>query len=212
LPERVAAVIPAKQRRDHQRLAERLDEAGREIARLKAAITEAPSADHIARSEAALAGKEELPERTEPRIRQELEDAIEVHAALDAALRRSADSLLATAQPAAAALADELEGELRDGAEAVRARLAELEQELSSLGDLHSTAAWTRFLAGASGQTVSPFRAGHSAAFTETAGQIRTTAAALAFDLDRLEGRRRDAEAQAEQNAQWSAEREQATE
>jgi hypothetical protein len=126
-------------------------------------------------------------------------------------VRQSADALLAAAQPKAPQLVDELDQELRDGAEAVRARIADLTDALRELAELHAQAAWTRGLVGASGQSVSPFQAARGSVLSETLGKVGTVGQAFDFELGRLAERRRDAEARAreqeEQSAQWSAER-----
>jgi hypothetical protein len=108
LPERLWTQLPAKLRREHEQLAARVEQSGQEIAKLKRAVDEAPARDREATTEAALEGRE-LPVPTEPKLRAELDEALRIREALEAALRQSADRLLAGAEPSAEKLAGELE-------------------------------------------------------------------------------------------------------
>ena len=209
LPPRVESLLTQKQRRDHERLAERVEESGREVVRLRRAISEAPARDREAGKQAALDGKE-LPASSEPALRAELDQATRTRQVLEEALRESADRLLAAAEPKARELVDDFDREVRDGAESVRARIADLTDALRELGDLHSEASWTRALA--DGYEVHPYRGGHGY-FTETAGHVTTVGEAFTFELGRMEEHRREfqrrAKELADQNAQFDAEREQ---
>jgi hypothetical protein len=121
-------------------------------------------------------------------------EATRVREALDSALRQSADQLLAAAIPKADQVADAIERELNEGTDAVRARIADLRDAISKLGDLYGQAAWTRAVVHAEGRSVSPYRG--SGGFTETLGKLRVVEDALAFELDNLAERRRQAEAE----------------
>jgi hypothetical protein len=209
LPPRLEETLTAKQRKEHATLVERVEEAARQIAALREAIDQAPAADRQAGREAALRG-EDVPPPSEPKLRAELEEAQRVREALESALRQSADRLLQTAASKAEEVAAELESELAEATEAIRARIADLDEGLAELGELYGQAAWTRALTHASGQTVSPF--GRSSAFAETRQKVTVASQALDYELQTIEERRRDAEAQrAEQaklDAEWTAERE----
>jgi hypothetical protein len=209
LPEELAATLPAKARRDHEKLAGRADQAAREIARLRAELDGATARDREAASKAALAG-EELPEPSEPKLRAQMEEAVRVRAALDSALRTSADRILQAAAANAAEVAAGLERQLGDRAADVRARLADLREGIAELAEAYSTAGWTRALADMGDEgTMSPFQAGRSAAFTATAGEVRNAEAALEHELGAAEERRRLARDQREHqrqlDAQWAS-------
>ena len=209
LPSRLEGNLTAKQRKEHAALAERVEVAGREIARLRREIDGAAAADHAAARDAALRG-EELPPPSEERLRREFEEAQRVREALDAALRASADALLQAAAPKAGEVAAELEQEQDALVEDVRARLVDVGEALRELADLTAQAAWARGIAGASGQTVSPFRP--SASFGETLQKLVVVGQAFDFELGNLAERRRAAELQrvdqAGSRADTAAERE----
>jgi hypothetical protein len=211
LPAELAAKVPGKLRRDHEALVGRVDESSREFAALRTAIAEAPGRDHEAAAQAALEGAE-LPEPSEPKLRALLEEAERVHAALESALRTSADRLLAAAAAHADEVAGELERQLGDRVADVRARLADLQQAVAELDRLYASAAWVRWLAEADeGARVSPFRAGGSAAFTATTGELTTAEQAFTHDVDRIEERKRAAADERvrlrQVNEQWQRER-----
>ncbi|MGH3077238.1 MAG: hypothetical protein ACRDPZ_03550 [Gaiellaceae bacterium] len=210
IPDALAERLPAKLIADHKKLAGRIDEQAREVARLRQAIRDAPAADREAGKQAALAGKP-VPQSSEPRLRAELAEAERVQGALNAAIVESGDRLLKAAQPEATALADTFDRELHDGTEAVRARILDLADALRELSGLHAEAAWIRWLAGATGETVRPFQAG-SSAFKETLGHLTTVGEAFTFELNRVAEHRtefeRRAREQADQNAEFDAERE----
>jgi hypothetical protein len=204
LPERLARTLPAKQRKDHAQLLERVEQASREIARLKNAIDKAPAADRAAASDAALRG-EDLPESSEPRLRSELEQMVRAREALEDALRRSADLLLQGAAPKAEEVAGELERELGGLAEDVRARLADLTASIGELADLSAQAGWTRGLIHASGQSMSPFQGGRSPLFSSAVGEIGRVSEAFEFELGKVAERRREAAARYEEQARVRA-------
>lgn len=201
LPERLAATLPARERKQHGRLVERCELAGREVARLKNAIAEAPERDRRATSDAALAG-EELPESSEPGLRGEMEQALRTRSALEDALRRSADLLLASAAGKAEEVAAELDRELDGLAADVRARLADLGEALGELGSLTAQAGWTRGLVHATGQ-VSAFHAGHTGLFRDTLGDVSRVREAFEHELGQIEQRKRDADEERAQMAAW---------
>lgn len=197
-PARLEDVAPAKQRKDHAALADRVEQASRQIAQLRQAIDRAPADDRKAAAQAALRG-DDVPARSEPRLRAELDEATRVKAALEDALRQSADQLLAAVAPKAGEVAAQIERELDEGIEAVRARIADLRAALAELGDLTAQAAWARSVVHAQGQTVSPYR--KTAGFADTAGKVLLVEQALDYELGNLAERRRSAEAwQAEQD------------
>jgi hypothetical protein len=211
LPEALTATLPAKLRREHEKLAGRADEAAREIARRRAELDGATARDRTAASKAALEGAE-LPEPSEPKLRAQMEEAMRVRAALDSALRTSADRLLAAAAGNAAEVAAGLEQQLADRAADVRARLADTRDGVAELAELYAVAGWTRTLAEIGDDArISPFQAGRSAAFTATQGEIRTAEQALEHDLASTEERWRLARDQREHqrqlDAQWVGER-----
>jgi hypothetical protein len=211
LPPELAATLPAKQRKEHEQLLARVDEASREYARLRAELADAPTRDRKAESAAASAG-EPLPESSEHRLRGEIEQGRRFRRALDDALAASANGLLAAAAANAGAVADTLEAQLAERVDAVRARLGDLREAVAELGEAFASAGWTRALAEAGEQaTVHPFQAGRSPAFTATLGELTTVAAAFAEDVGNAEERRRlaaDERAQQRQlNAQWERER-----
>jgi hypothetical protein len=194
LPGRLEAAVSAKLVRDHAKLLERVDEAGRAYAELRSRVEATPGADRQARAQAALAGEAELPPPSQPGLRAELAEAEEVALALQDAVAASADRLLAAAWRKAPAAADELDREAREGVEAVRARLADLRDALAALSTVTAEAAWARWLAGAGGQRARPFGGGRGL-FAETEGALTMAGQAFGFELDRIEGRRREAEA-----------------
>jgi hypothetical protein len=214
LPPELVATLTAKQRKEHEQIVARVEEAGREYARLRSALADAPKRDRQAATAAALEG-DELPESSEPKLRAQIEDAKRVRAALDDALRTSADRLLAAAAAAAGGVADELEAQLGERADDVRARLADLRDGLNELGELYVDATWTRALAELGERTtISPYQAGRSPAFRATLGELTTIEQALEHDVAAAEGRRREArnwrEEQRRLNAQWERERREA--
>lgn len=214
LPEALLATLPAKVRREHEQLVGRVEEAGREFARLRALLDGATARDREAASKAALDGQE-LPEPEEPKLRAQLEEAQRVRAALDAALRTSADSLLAAAAANAEKVAAELEQQLGSRAEDVRARLADVHEAVAELAEAYAAAGWVRALAEPDErETMTPYQAGRSPVFAATRGELRTAERALDHDLGAAEERRRLAHAQREEErrreAQWSRERAQA--
>jgi hypothetical protein len=216
LPPELAATLPAKQRKDHAALVARVEQAEREIVRLRAELADAPTRDRKAESAAALAG-EPMPEPSERRLRGQIEEAQRVRRALDDALAASANGLLAAAEANAGGVADELERQLAERADDVRARLANLREGVAKLGELYSAAAWTRGLAEADARaTVHAFQSGRSPDFTATLGELTTVAAAFAEDVGRAEERRRlardEREEQRRLNAQWARERQAASE
>jgi hypothetical protein len=212
LPQALTEKLPPAQRKEHERLVGRVEEAGREIARLRREIDQAPARDRSAATEAALAG-EELPERSEPKLRAQMEEAFRVKAALDSALRTSANRLLAAAAVCADEVAGGLERQLADGAADMRARLADLRDGIRELAELYSAAGWTRALADADEQatTMRPYQAGRSAVFSATLSEIRTAEQALEHDLGAAEERRRQARGQRDHQRQveeqWAGER-----
>jgi hypothetical protein len=213
LPQELWATLPAKQRKDHEALVARVEEAGRESSRLRQKLDQAAGRDRAAASKAALAGQE-LPESSEPKLRAQIEEAQRVGVALADALRTSADRLLAAAAANADEVAGGLERQLADRAADVRARLADLREGIAELAELYTAAGWTRFLAEADEQArLSPYPARRSAMFTATLGEITTAERALEHELAAAEERRRQARDQREHqrqlDAQWAAEREQ---
>ena len=190
LASRLEETLTAKQRKEHAALVERVEQAAQEIARLRAAIDQAPGADRQAGREAALRG-EDVPPPSEPTLRAELEEAQRQRQVLEAALRESADGLLQAAAPKADEIASALEQEENEMVEEVRARLAAVGEAVRELADLTGQAAWVRWLVDASGQTASPYRSS-SGDFGETLGAVSNVEAALSFELDALAARRRD--------------------
>jgi hypothetical protein len=216
LPEELAAKMPAKVRREHEELVGRVEEAARDYGRLRAELGEAPKRDREAAAKAALAG-EPMPEPSEPKLRAPLEQAHGVRRALDDALRTSADRLLAAAARHAEQVAGELEQRLGDGAADVLARLADLRQAVSGLGELYAAAGWVRSLAEAGeGATMSPYTAGNSRAMRNVLGELRIVEAAFTEDVTNAEERRRlardEREEQRRLGEQWARERASAAE
>jgi hypothetical protein len=95
------------------------------------------------------------------------------------------------------------ERELDEGADAVRARIADLRQALAELGGLHGQASFARALEHASGQSVSAFRA--SAGLSETAGKLTVVEQAFDFELAGIAERRRQAELWRREQAEFRA-------
>jgi hypothetical protein len=190
LPEALLEKVPAKQRREHEQLRARQEAQQREHGRLRRELAEAPARDRAAAAQAARAG-EELPEPSEHRLRAEIEQAQRDRQALEDALADSANGLLAAAVPAAGGVADELEAQLAGHTDDVRARLADLDDSLTVLAELTVAAMWVRSLAGTSEATIHPYQTGRGRAFTATAGELKTVAAAFAEDVASAEERRR---------------------
>jgi hypothetical protein len=191
LPPRLEAVLPAAERKRHRELVARSEEASRRIGELRREIDQAPARDREAAAQAALAG-EAMPEPALDGLRREWEQAQAAKQALDDALRTSADALLVAAVGRADVVAAEIEQELGETTEAIRARIADLRDGLAELGSLFGEAMWTRGLVDAAGQSVRPFRAGGGREFTETLSQLRVAEQALDFELRGIEERRRD--------------------
>jgi hypothetical protein len=216
LPDELMAKVPAAERKRHEELVGRVEQASRESSRLRAELADAPRRDREAASNAALAGEEELPERSEAKLRAQIEQAGQVRAALDDALRRSANRLLAAAAANAEGVAGELEQRLADGAADVRARLADLREAVGELAELYGSAAWVRWLAAEGEGTIRPFTAGNSKAMQNVLGELRTVEAALTDDLASAEERLRVARVEREEQRrlgeQWARERQAAQE
>jgi hypothetical protein len=203
LPPELWETLPTAQRKAHEKLVGRVEEAGREFARLRAELDGAAVADRKALAEAVRAGGER-PEPSDARIRAELKQAELLLGASQDALGDSANDLLALAVAKAPELADELEQQLGDRVAAVRAALGDLPRELEELDELFGRTAWVRWLAEAGENArVSPFRPGRGARFfSDTTNELSRAQQAFAYDLGRIEERRRAAREQREEQRQ----------
>jgi hypothetical protein len=198
-PPAIWNALPASERKRYQAIGERVRRSSQEVARLRRELQQAPGADHQAAAAAAAAG-EEIPPASVERLESELREAERIHAALEEGLYRSTCDLLASAQPLAGKVAERLEDKRREAIAEATVELEALRAKFAAIGEVVSEANWTEALARADGGTVDAFRAGNSAMFRRTLGELTNAALALADDLDRYEQGRRELEA-------WRAER-----
>jgi hypothetical protein len=125
LPTVLAERAPAEERERHEAVARRHGEVAVRVRELGVELNRARAADEAAAVEAAAAG-EPMPEPRAPAFEAELEQTQRELAALEAALPRSADDLLAT-------VAGEVPAAIEQARERGRAVLAAVDEVLASL-------------------------------------------------------------------------------
>jgi hypothetical protein len=202
LPPSVAAALPAKARRDHAALAERVQKLAVDRRRLAGEVAAAPAVDAEATAEAIRAGKEP-PTLTEPALREQLAEAERLEVAGGEALRRSAVDLLNDAAPLLADVDATLTTRAVEDAAAIATGIEDLRRQVLALGALYSEQAWIGGVLFGAARGV-PAYIERPFGLDRTAGALRALAETFAEEVRQRDERIASAAANREREADFA--------